>query len=154
MTRGNKPPKLHRSRKELVVAGISGGLGEYFDVDPIIFRLIFVVLTFVNGIGVLIYVLLWITVPRESEEADLDALHIHTTIKEKMRDMESGFKGEEMPVTHTASKNKAFFAFALIAVGIIALVSNLFSINVIRFDVAWPAIIIIIGLYLIFREDN
>jgi len=153
MTKDNKPQKLYRSRKERVVAGISGGLGEYFNVDPIIFRILFVVLTFVNGIGVFIYLVLWIAVPREGEEIDIDALHIHTTIKEKMHDMEEHFKNGQN-ATHKKNGGRELLALALIIIGILALISNLFSLHFISFAVAWPVIIIIIGLYLIFREER
>lgn len=153
MEKEGNPQRLYRSRKERVVAGISGGLGEYFNVDPIIFRLLFVILTFVNGIGVLIYLLLWITVPREGEEGNLDALHIHATIKEKMDDMESHFK-KEKDVGNTKHVGRGIFALALVVVGVLALISNLLSLRVIRFDIAWPVIVIIIGLYLIFRDEH
>ena len=152
MTKGNTPPRLYRSRKEQVIAGVSGGLSEYFNVDPILFRLLFIVLTFVDGIGVLIYLLLWITVPREDKDKDIDALHIHSTIKEKMRDMERDLKKGGKHLTHTSGR--AVFALVLILIGVVALLSNLLPIRVIRFDVAWPVIVILIGLYLIFKEDK
>lgn len=152
MIKVDKPQRLYRSRKERIVAGISGGLGEYFNVDPIIFRILFVILTFVNGIGVLIYLLLWIVVPREGEKSELDALHIHTTIKEKMNDMESRFKGGQN-TAQTKSGGRTLFALTLIIIGILALISNVFSLNLISLSVAWPVIVIIIGLYLIFREE-
>lgn len=53
------PKRFYRSRKNRIIAGVCGGLGEYFNIDPIIFRVIFFVLHGVN----LIYFLLWIFVP-------------------------------------------------------------------------------------------
>jgi phage shock protein PspC (stress-responsive transcriptional regulator)/predicted membrane protein len=48
-----------------VVAGVAGGLGQYFDVDPVIFRIAFVVLAFVGGAGFLLYPAAWLLLPEE-----------------------------------------------------------------------------------------
>ena len=57
--------RLQRSRTEKMMAGVCGGLGEYFDVDPTIIRLLWVVVTFMGGAGVLAYLILWVVVPLE-----------------------------------------------------------------------------------------
>lgn len=57
-------PRLKRSATETMVAGVCGGLAEYFAVDPVIVRLIFVLVTLTSGIGVPVYVLLWIIMPK------------------------------------------------------------------------------------------
>ena len=57
--------KLHRAAASKKIAGVCAGLGEYFDLDPVLFRLLFVVSIFFGGIGLLVYVLLWIMVPEE-----------------------------------------------------------------------------------------
>jgi phage shock protein PspC (stress-responsive transcriptional regulator) len=46
-----------------VLAGVASGLGDYFNVDPVVFRVAFVVLSFTGGVGLLLYVALWILVP-------------------------------------------------------------------------------------------
>ncbi|MHB8990215.1 MAG: PspC domain-containing protein [Chloroflexota bacterium] len=57
--------RLHKSRTERMIAGVCGGLAEYFDVDPVFMRLAFVLLAFLTGIGFLLYPLLWIIMPEE-----------------------------------------------------------------------------------------
>ncbi|MCR4324778.1 MAG: PspC domain-containing protein [Candidatus Curtissbacteria bacterium] len=59
--------KLYRSRKDKVFAGVLGGLGEYFDVDPTILRLAFVALVILTGIfpGVILYIISVFIVPRK-----------------------------------------------------------------------------------------
>ncbi len=57
--------KLFRSRRSRVIGGVAGGLAQYFNIDPIIIRIIFVVLTIMHGIGPVIYIILWIAVPEE-----------------------------------------------------------------------------------------
>jgi phage shock protein PspC (stress-responsive transcriptional regulator) len=61
-------PGLHRSTKRRVIGGVAGGLGERFDVDPNFFRVIFVVLTVLWGLGAAIYLVMWVLVPRSSVE--------------------------------------------------------------------------------------
>lgn len=52
--------RLHRSRSDRVVAGVAGGLGEYTGVDPRLFRVLLVVLSFFGGVGVLLYLVGWL----------------------------------------------------------------------------------------------
>jgi len=63
----DKTKRLYRSENEKMVAGVCGGLAEYFKVDPVIIRLIAVALVFVHGIGVLAYLIGWIVMPLKSE---------------------------------------------------------------------------------------
>src|SRR5690606_5032613 len=58
-----KTKKMFRDPENKVLAGVSAGLGTYFGVDSIVFRLLFIILTFVGGIGLLIYIVLWIVLP-------------------------------------------------------------------------------------------
>jgi phage shock protein PspC (stress-responsive transcriptional regulator) len=57
--------RLYRSRKERVLGGVCGGLAEYFDIDPIIVRILFVILGPTTGIGLLVYIVMWVAVPEE-----------------------------------------------------------------------------------------
>src|SRR4051794_41815925 len=57
------PRRLTRSSSDKVLAGVAGGLGRYFDIDPIIFRIGVVVLTLAGGAGVLAYLAAWVLVP-------------------------------------------------------------------------------------------
>lgn len=57
--------KLYRSRHDRILAGVCGGLGNFFDIDPTWIRLLFVILIFAAGLPVLIYFLMWLIVPLE-----------------------------------------------------------------------------------------
>jgi phage shock protein C len=65
-----EPKRLYRSRKNRVLGGVCGGLGDYLDIDPVILRVILVILIFTVG-GILIYLIAWILVPLEPEEDSL-----------------------------------------------------------------------------------
>jgi phage shock protein C len=57
--------KLYRTRDERMLAGVCGGLAQFFSIDPTIVRLIFVVLALMGSTGLLIYIIMWIVVPEE-----------------------------------------------------------------------------------------
>ncbi len=57
--------KLYRDMEEKVLSGVCGGVAAYFDMDPVIVRIIFVVLAFITtGAAILAYIILWIAVPK------------------------------------------------------------------------------------------
>lgn len=57
--------RLYRSKVNRKLAGVCGGIAEYFNVDPTIIRLVFVVLAICAGCGLLAYLLAWIIVPEQ-----------------------------------------------------------------------------------------
>ncbi len=58
-------PLLRRSRTDRVGAGVAGGLGQYFGVDPVLFRVLFATAAFFGGAGVLAYLVAWAAIPDE-----------------------------------------------------------------------------------------
>ncbi|MFA5075480.1 MAG: PspC domain-containing protein [Candidatus Babeliales bacterium] len=58
---------LYRSRTNKKIAGVCGGLGKYFDIDPIIIRLIWLFFFFCGGSGIILYIIAWIVIPLEPE---------------------------------------------------------------------------------------
>ena len=63
-----EPRRLPRSGSDSIIGGVAGGLGRYFGIDPILFRIGFVVLTFVGAVGVLAYLILLAFVPSDGSE--------------------------------------------------------------------------------------
>ncbi len=56
--------KLYRSQTNKVVAGVCGGIGEYFNIDPVIPRIIFLLVALPGGISILVYFIFWLLVPK------------------------------------------------------------------------------------------
>ena len=56
--------KLYRSARDGMLGGVAAGIAEYFDIDPIIVRLAFVLFVFAGGAGVIVYLIMWIVVPQ------------------------------------------------------------------------------------------
>ncbi|MFY1110886.1 MAG: PspC domain-containing protein [Methanosarcinaceae archaeon] len=57
---------LTKSKSNKMIFGVCGGIGEYFGIDPTLIRLAFVLLAFLNGIGIVIYIILAVIMPSES----------------------------------------------------------------------------------------
>jgi phage shock protein C len=57
--------KLYRSRQDRFFAGVCGGIGEYFNIDPTFVRILFVGLSFVFLSAVVVYIIMWLIVPEQ-----------------------------------------------------------------------------------------
>jgi phage shock protein PspC (stress-responsive transcriptional regulator) len=58
--------RLQRSRTEKMIGGVCGGIAAYVGVDPTIVRILWVLITFLAGFGVLLYLICWAVMPLES----------------------------------------------------------------------------------------
>ena len=71
----NDVKKLHRSESDRWLAGVCGGIAEYFNVDSTLIRVLFILFGFLVGGGILIYIILWIIMPEApaaAAKADLE----------------------------------------------------------------------------------
>ena len=66
MAEGRK--KLYRSTDDRWLVGVCGGIGEYFDIDPTVIRIVFVLAAFIFGGGLWIYIILWIIMPLNPDD--------------------------------------------------------------------------------------
>lgn len=59
--------KLYRSKEKKMIAGVCGGFAEYFDVDPTLIRLLYVILSLLTGflLGLLMYIVMIVIIPRK-----------------------------------------------------------------------------------------
>src|SRR3954452_6112997 len=68
-----QPKRLVRTTDDRVIAGVAGGLGRYFGVDPVLFRIGLIALVFLGGAGLLLYGVAWLLVPDEATGRAADA---------------------------------------------------------------------------------
>ena len=75
--------KLHRIVEDRKIAGVCGGLGDYFDLDPVFVRLFFLMSLLFGGLGAVVYVILWIMVPEmtgaQGEPRPAKRLHLSSS---------------------------------------------------------------------------
>ena len=134
-----EPKKLRRSHKDKIIGGVSGGLGEYFATDPLIFRILFIVLLFTGGGGFLIYLLMWIFIPIDEP-------------KYGERFEEAKNEEEPAPFTDDVEEKKSgngsvIGGAILIMIGLFFLLENLWP--WLDFADLWPAALVIAGLAIV-----
>ena len=59
---------LYRSGRNKILGGVCGGIGEYLNVDPTLIRLIWVLFILMFGVGILVYLIAWIIIPRNPRD--------------------------------------------------------------------------------------
>ena len=62
--------RLYRNKKDSKIAGVCSGIGDYFEIDPVIVRLIFLGALFLGGAGLPVYLIAWFIVPKEFAKRD------------------------------------------------------------------------------------
>lgn len=147
-----KAPKfqgLYRSETNKVIAGVAGGLGEYFDIEPTIIRILFVLMAVFGGSGLIIYLALWLIIPsksgnpKDSKEA----------IRSNIDDMKSTTESIAHNLTNPGKENSRFWwAMIIIVLGFFFLMNNYGLLDSFELDKLWPLILIIFGLAIILRK--
>lgn len=77
--------KLYRSRKDYMIAGVCGGIAEYFDIDSTLVRLLTVLVVLIGGAGVIVYIIAWIVVPKNPDQVSDEVFEERENIKEKVK---------------------------------------------------------------------
>jgi phage shock protein C len=74
--------RITRSRNDRMLAGVAGGLAAYFNIDPLFVRLGFALLAFLNGTGILLYLLLWLLLPNEDSVSSDSRTQVRENVDE------------------------------------------------------------------------
>ena len=141
--------RVTRNENDKILGGVASGIARYINVDPLIIRLAFVALIFGEGLGIIVYLVLWILIPSE-KSTQVESKKI---ISENAKDIENQAEQITNNVQKGANKNtaKIIIGSILILIGLFIQLNILgFSIN---FSWAWPIIIIAIGLIIIFKRN-
>ncbi len=148
--------ELRRSRTNKVFSGVCGGLGEYFDIDPIIFRIVFVLAAFAYGFSVVLYIILIIAIPRGDFNIDENASPKGRTKRKsgpRKRFDPADLEPEARAEFYERRKNKhVWLGGLLIAIGVVWGVS--YFIPDIRFRDLWPLALIAAGLLILFKSTS
>ena len=136
--------RLYRDPDHRVIGGVCGGLGAYFNMDPVILRIIFVALLFLTGgTAFLAYIILWIAVPKAKNTAqrlemrgqEATVKNIEKSIKEEINEVKESYKKFKQSDTYSKGKRSVDAAGDV-------------TYNV--FKVILKAAVILIGVLLIF----
>ena len=147
----SRTKKLYRDPDDRVLGGVCSGLAAYFNIDPIIVRLIFVALFFGGGSSLIIYLILWIIAPKAANTAqrlemkgeEVNINNISKTIKEEIQDVKENYQNFRANKSYIRSRERlddaggiamsvlraifkiivVFFGIILVSIGIIAIIA-------------------------------
>jgi len=152
--------RLYRSESNRVIAGVCGGLGDYLRVDPLILRILFVVLAMVNGIGLFVYLVLWIVVPTAGAEGmQQDQVIRHNVDEIGVRARELGQEARSAFVSYRGhqqadrpDQRAVVGGLILIGVGLLVLMNNFGLLGWVSLTRLWPLVLIGIGLVILLNN--
>lgn len=135
--------KWYRSSRDKMIGGVAGGIADYFDIDPTIVRILFVVGLFM-GAGFLAYIVLWIVVPEEPVGLD-----------SSQQDKSKSKKSDKNAANGTADQTKAenrkntsnIFGAILVVLGVLLLIDNF-----VHFHAFWPLLLILVGIGILLKS--
>lgn len=144
--------RLYRCRQNRVLAGVASGIAEYFDIDPTVVRLLFILSIFFGGLGLFAYVVMAIVMPLEPEEIPAASSLAGEPNVEAVATAPSGWHSTPATHRHPSRDNGrvvTFVGIALMLFGALALVDMLLPdlANGGRF--IWPAFVLGIGVLLV-----
>ncbi len=145
--------RLYRSQTNRVIAGVAGGLAEYFRVDVVLVRLLWVLSIFLGGGGLFVYIVAWIIIPDEQSVFKGPGKQTEESSPDDAAEVIWGNRGEQTQNENEEGKagmrRRHSAGFLLVGLGIIFLSYQLFG-PLFRF--AWPLLLIALGIYLLARE--
>ena len=166
--------RLYRSRTDRMIGGVCGGLGRYFNVDPSLIRLAFVLLLVFGGSGFLLYVILWVILPEEGrsyasqeEISRSNTQEIAERAKQFGQDVKTAFGGPATdasgqplasdttggmpsePARRSSTSGAWVIGLVMIVLGGLFLLDNLTAFS---FGQMWPLVLILIGAVMLYNQ--
>ncbi|PID58683.1 MAG: hypothetical protein CR986_07400 [Ignavibacteriae bacterium] len=154
--------KLYRSREQKVIGGVAGGLANYLDIDPVILRIIFILITIFEGFGILVYIILWIAIKEEPQSPiyrgeNKNNFGEDNPSENKFGEFDNKHETKNIAkIENVSSPNntsgKIILGVILILLGIFFLMERF--IPFFDFEILFALGTIIIGVYLIYNSFN
>ena len=141
--------RLARSESDKMIAGVCGGTAAYLGIDSVFVRLAFLVLVFASGVGLLLYIILMLIMPRENNLSQPSSKIVHENIEQIGNDVTSGFKR-----VRQHPQGPAIGAGLLILLGVYLLFGNLGWLGWLSGGVFWSLVLIGAGIYILARRNR
>lgn len=133
--------RFYRIRENRMLGGVCTGLAEYFDVDVVIVRIIFITFAFLWGFSIIIYLLLWILVPQ-----------LPNPIQEVRIDSRENQVDATATTSNLKNRSREIFGIIIIILGIFMTLNNLLPWFSHRLYL--PLTLIMLGLLILFYSQN
>jgi len=174
-----QPHRRLERPQERMIAGVCSGLGEYFEIDPVLVRIAFVVLTVLGGAGIVAYIVLWIIMPAAGSTVAFGAAGVGEGIRTMAgemkgvgRDIRESMAGASPPPppppppppyratpvgasthhVHRHDRGLPILGLFFIALGVWLLLGNLGLLDWASARYVWPAVLVALGLFLLIRR--
>ena len=174
-----KPHRRLERPEQRMIAGVCSGLGEYFEIDPVLVRIAFVVLAVLGGAGILAYLILWIIMPAAGSTVALGAAGVGAgfrTMATEMKDVGRDIReldGRIQPAAtpaaasslrrvslgagahraaHRHDRGLPILGLLFIVLGVWLLLGNLGLLDWASARYVWPAFLVALGLFLLVRR--
>ena len=133
--------------KEKIIGGIASGIAEYFNIDPLLIRLLFIIFTLFWGCGIWLYIILLIIMPKSPKEATSSNEEIH-------QETDITLNPDEIKTKLENKNNNTKFVIGgiFIITGLLLLIKK-YIINF-GFDLFLPILFIFLGIFIIFININ
>ena len=137
--------ELRRNTEAGMITGVCAGMADYFEIDVALVRVLFILFVFItSGVGILIYFLLALVVP--AAETTAKSSDIGDNVQSVAADVRKNISGSNFRNT---------LGVTLIVIGGLLLIDQFVSLWVaIRWELVWPIILIVIGVWLLFRRTS
>jgi len=140
-----EPKRLYLSNDK-VLGGVCGGIAEFFNVDPTLVRLLWVLFTLLHGIGLLLYLVALFIIPANPHKSD-NSREIGTTV----RDSWNRIVDRTRPNHNSESSRNRILGLVLLAVGAVLLLLKIAP--RVSWQIVWSLLFIGLGLFLIVKSD-
>lgn len=147
---------LFRPRRQAVIFGVCAGLGQYFDVDPVLIRLLFVLFTFFGGLGIVAYVVLALVMPSERSVGRETREVLQENVREIQEVAVEAGQGlaETIRIGSATGRRRYLLGMVLVVLGGLLFLGQLGLFWWMRWDLLWPLVLIALGMLLLLRRPG
>lgn len=145
-----KSKKLYRSDTEKIIAGVAGGIAEFMDLDPSLIRLAFVILGIFGGGGVVIYIIMWLIVPKANTISSTN----QETIKSNAQEIKSSIESATKDLNIDQDRSSNWLGWLMVGAGVYFLLTNFGYLRFVQFQQLWPVVLIVLGIYALTKSNK
>ena len=141
-----KSKRLTRSNHDKMLGGVAAGIANYFDLDPAIIRIAFILITLFGGSGIVAYLILWIVLPPEAGASK----EPEQQMKENVEEIKTAATGLAQK-THIEN-SKSLWGIFLLGLGVIFLLQNFGFAAWFDWSKLWPLTLIVLGFIILSKK--
>ena len=154
------PDRLQRSTTNRVWTGVAGGIAEYFQIDPTLVRVLFVIATILTGgLFFIVYIALIVLMPLPGQRGPFDSSTTTPPASGTATDpaSSSSLTPSSMPYRHSpeaAARRREGAGWLLVALGVVFLLANAGAFRFVDFRYIWPIALIALGAFIVLQRSR